>query len=163
MKLLISAIDPASGERTTIERDATPDEEAELAPAPSFADLQAAAVAAITALAAARLAAGAPIGGGLHIAVDDGSRADLGAMATTALAAASQSIDWPESYALGWITVENIRLPLAGPADGLVLAAAVGDWYARVVQRRRTLKDAVLAAADATALAAIDIETGWPD
>ena len=83
-------------------------------------------------------------------------------MAATASAAASGAVSWPESYARGWIAVENVRIPLATPADGLALAASVGDWYAAVVQRRRDLKDAALAAGDAAALDAIDITTGWP-
>ena len=44
-----------------------------------------------------------------------------------------------------------------------MLAASVGDWYAAVIQHRRDLKDAVLAAEDAAALDAIDVTTGWPE
>ena len=117
---------------------------------------------AIDALRAAKLVAGAPIGG-LRVAIDDTSRGDIGGMATTALAALSSAAPWPESYAAGWITMSNVRLPLPTPADGLALAAAVGDWYARIVQHARSLKDAVLAAEDDAALDAIDIAAGWPD
>lgn len=125
-------------------------------------DLRASKIAAIVAAADALLATGAPVNGGLHVALDDGARADLTAMATTATAAASGAIAWPEAYARGWISMENVRIPLATPAAGLALAAIVGDWYARIVQRRRDLKDAVLAAPTADALAAIDIDAGWP-
>ena len=45
----------------------------------------------------------------------------------------------------------------------LALAASVGDWYAAIVQHRRDLKDAALAAEDAAALDAIDVTTGWPE
>lgn len=110
---------------------------------------------------AAMLAAGYPVSG-LHVALDDASRADLTGMSSTALAALSGVAQWPASYAEGWITTSNVRIPLPTPADGLALAAAAGDWYARIVQRARTLKDAALAAEDEAALGAIDIEAGWP-
>lgn len=122
---------------------------------------RAAKLAEIVAAADALLAAGFPANG-RHVAMDDGSRADLTAMAATAIAAAGGALPWPESYAAGWIAVENTRIPLATPADGLALAAAAGAWYAAIVQRRRTLKDAALAAADAAALAEIDPAAGWP-
>ncbi|WP_166096879.1 DUF4376 domain-containing protein [Rhizobium flavescens] len=119
----------------------------------------------VNAHVAALLAAGAPVAAGettLHIALDDGSRADLTAMATTAIGAASGALPWPESYQQGWITVENVRIPLAAPADGLGLAAGVGDRYAQIRQRGRDLKDMIEAAEDDAALDAIDIESGWP-
>lgn len=119
-------------------------------------------LAAISATADALLAAGAPVSGGLHVALDDRSSADLMVMASAATAASIGTVAWPESYSRGWIAVENVRIPLAAPADGLALAASVGDWYAAVVQHRRDLKDAALAAEDAAALDAIDIAAGWP-
>lgn len=132
------------------------------APESTLDGLRADKLAAIIAKAGALLFAGAPVDGGLHVALDDGSRADLTAMAATATAAASGAISWPESYARGWITVENARIPLATAAAGLTLAASVGDYYAAIVQHRRDLKDAVLAAENAAALDAIDVSTGWP-
>ena len=106
--------------------------------------------------------AGAPVSGGLHIALTDAARADMGAMATTAIAATSGALPWPESYKQGWIAIENTRIPLDTPAAGLGLAAGVGDYYARCRQNARTLKDAVLGAADRATLDAIDTSTGWP-
>ena len=132
-------------------------------PAPSLIVLRAAKLAAISAAADALLATGAPIDGGLHVALDDRSSADLMVMAATATAASAGTVSWPESYSRGWIAVENVRIPLATPADGLALAASVGDWYAAIVQHRRDLKDAALAAGDAAALDAIDVTTGWPE
>ncbi|MFG1417157.1 hypothetical protein V5F38_05005 [Xanthobacter sp. V0B-10] len=123
---------------------------------------RAAKLAEIAAVAEALLAAGYPTGG-LHIAVDDGARADLTAMAATALGAAGGALLWPAAYAAGWITTENVRIPLPAPADGLNLAAAVGAWYAALVQHRRDLKDDALSAPDLAALAAIDAGAGWPD
>ena len=136
-----------------------------IAPAPPAAtldDRRATALAGIASTADALLAGGAPVTDGLHVALDDGSRADLTAMAATATAAASGAVTWPDSYSRGWISIENVRIPLPVPAAGLALAAVVGDWYARVVQHRRDLKDQVLAAADEAALDAIDIAAGWP-
>lgn len=108
------------------------------------------------------LAIGFETTSGLHVALDDASRADMGAMATTALAASSGAIEWPESYKQGWITVENVRIALPAPEDGLALAALVGDYYAGVRQRGRTLKDTVAAATKQSDLDAIDIESEWP-
>lgn len=132
-------------------------------PVVPLADLVAAKIAAINAKADALLSAGCPVGGGLHVAVDDGSRADMGAMATTALAALSSAVPWPASYQTGWIAIENVRVPLPTPGDGLALAAGVGDYYAQVRQNGRNMKDAAAAAEDLTALDAIDIEQGWPE
>ena len=131
-------------------------------PAATFYDRRAAVLTTIASTANTLLATGAPVSGGLHIALDDGSRADLTAMAATATAASAGAVTWPESYSRGWIAIENVRLPLATPAAGLTLAASVGNWYAAVVQHRRDLKDAALAAVSVDALDAIDIEHGWP-
>lgn len=131
------------------------------APELTLIDLRAAKIAAISATSAVLLIVGAPAESGLHVALDDGSRADLTAMAAMATAAASGTLAWPDSYARGWITVENVRIPLATPAAGLALAASVGNYYAALIQHRRDLKDAALAAEDEAALEAIDITAGW--
>jgi len=131
-------------------------------PAATLDELRIAKIAEITAAADALLSAGAPVDSVLHIALDDGSRADLTAMAATATAASAGVVAWPESYARGWIAIENVRIPLATPAAGLALAASVGNYYAVLIQHRRDLKDAALAAEDAAALDAIDIAGGWP-
>ena len=147
-----------------VEREMTPDEVSGLDAlrGDELRQLRAAKLAAISAAAEALLSAGAPVAGGLHVAFDDRSSADLTAMASTATAASTGTVLWPESYSRGWIAVENVRIPLATPADGLALAASVGDWYAAVVQHRRDLKDAALAAGDVAALDAIDVTAGWP-
>lgn len=152
------------GDKVVIDFVGDPSEQgySALPPAPSLDDLRAAKISSITAASATLLSVGAPVVSALHIALDDGSRADLTAMAATATAAASGTLAWPDSYARGWITVENTRIPLATPADGLALAATVGNYYAAIVQHRRDLKDAALQAADEAALAAIDVNAGWP-
>lgn len=132
-------------------------------PSPSLDELRERKVSDIQARSHALLAIGAPVSDGLHVALDDGSRADLTAMAATATAAASGALPWPDSYSRGWISMENVRIPLATPAAGLTLAATAGDYYAAIVQHRRDLKDAALAAENAEALDAIVVSAGWPD
>lgn len=131
---------------------------------PTVNELRSAKIAAIIAKAETILSAGYP-SNGLHVSLDDGSRADFTAMAATATAAAAaaNAVPWPDSYARGWISKENVRIPLATPAEGLTLAASVGNHYASIVQHRRDLKDAANAAEDAEALAAIDTNSGWPE
>lgn len=85
------------------------------------------------------------VGTGLHIPLDDASRADLSGMATTALATIGGALPWPDEYAQGWITIENVRIPMATAQDGLALAALAGAHYAAVVQLARTIKDQVIA------------------
>lgn len=131
-------------------------------PDPTLEDLRTQTLAEIAAKAGDLLSVGAPVSDGLHIALDDGSRADLTAMAATATAAASGAVSWPVSYSRGWITIENVRIPLSTPAAGLTLAASVGNHYAAIIQHRRDLKDAAIAANDAAALDALDINAGWP-
>lgn len=129
------------------------------------ADPKEARLAEINARVATLISAGCPVDhedATYHVSLEDGRRADLTAMGTTALGALSSAIAWPDSYQQGWITNENVRIPLPTPAAGLALGAAVGDHYAKIRQNGRDLKDAVLAAADAAALDAIDIEAGWP-
>lgn len=129
---------------------------------PTIVDLRASKAAAIVTKADTLLTVGAPADSGLHVALDERSLSDLAIMSGIATAAASGAVVWPDSYVRGWITVENVRIPLATPIAGLALAASVGNYYAAIVQHRRDLKDATLAAGDATVLEAIDITTGWP-
>lgn len=151
----------------TILRDGVPVEVPyeEIFPPPTFEERQSQFLSVIAGHVADLLAVGAPVPSGettLHIALDAGSRADLTAMAATAMGAANGVLPWPESYQRGWISIENIRIPLPTPADGLLLAAGVGDRYAQIVQRGRDLKDVVIAAVDQAGLDTIDIEAGWP-
>lgn len=106
-----------------------------------------------------RLAIGAPFQAKL-IDVSDKGRADLGGMAIAAMLAQAGSTPWTEGYSAGWITMDNSRLPLPAPADGIALSAAVGDWYGRTMQHARTLKDAVL---QSSVPETVDISTGWPE
>jgi hypothetical protein len=113
------------------------------------------------------MAGGAPIeheGATLHISISDGSRADIGSMATNATATIVTSgvVPWLDAYVLGWISIENIRKPLLTPQEGLAFGSTVAAFYADTRQHGRDLKDAIVAAEDEAALDAIDIEGGWP-
>lgn len=129
---------------------------------PSLDELKAAKVAAIDTKTQEVLAVGAPANG-LHVALSADSRADMGAMATTAALALSGATEWPDSYRRGWISIENTRIPLDAPADGIALAASVGDYYARARQKSRDLKDYALAASTEAELDAVEVDNGWPD
>lgn len=112
------------------------------------------------------ITAGCPIeheGDTLHIQMDDRSITKLTAMAATATGAISGSIAWPEAYSAGWITAENIRIPLATPGEGYALSAMVGEFFAALSQYSRDLKDDADAAVDQAALDAIVVDTGWPE
>ena len=112
-----------------------------------LAERQAEAIAVIQARRDALLARGAPYGGSL-IDVSDKGRADLGGMATTAILAMQGALEWPESYARGWITQQNSRVTLPTPVAGIQLAAAVGNWYGALIQFSRDAKDQMLASDD---------------
>ena len=107
-----------------------------------------------------RLAAGAPYGG-QRVQIDDGSRANLTALAVQAQASL-QGQPWPDGYARGWIAMGGTRIPLAEPADGFALAQATGSFYATLVQHEQDLIDAINAATDAVGVAAVDVTAGWP-
>ncbi len=162
---------PGEGE---VAFDDEPTEAALLAafPGRAAAGLQAAIAARCNAIDAERdrrLKAG-KLFGGLHVALldklgTDGPRADLGGMVTTAgfVLLGIPGVTWPASFQLGWISVENERIAMPTPADGLALAASAGDYFAAVVQVARDKKDDCLEAADLTELEGISIETGWPE
>lgn len=106
-----------------------------------------------------RLALGA-LHMGKRFAMTDSSRTDLGGMATTAGLVLSGVLPaWPVAYAEGWIAIDNTRLPLPGPAEGIALAATVALAYSELVQHARNLKDIALAADDPTK---VDELAGWP-
>jgi hypothetical protein len=108
-----------------------------------------------------RLALGMSVGD-LHVDIDDGARANFSGMAVTASFVISGLMEWPADYARGWVSMEGARIPLPTSQDGVVLAASAGAFYAALVQRERDLIDALAAAADEAAVAAIDITAGWP-
>lgn len=115
-------------------------------------------VAAIDEVSDAVMEVGAPYAG-KRIQVTNGSRADLAGLATTALAALSGAVKWPGSYAAGWIAIDNTRILMPDPADGIALASVSGDWYAKVRQHARDLKNAALASDKPES---IDLTEGWP-
>ncbi|OYD82495.1 DUF4376 domain-containing protein [Azospirillum brasilense] len=129
------------------------------APVLTLAERRAAVAAAVDARRDQHMAEGAEHGG-KRFALDGTSRTDLGGMATTGALVLMGALDWPADYATGWIALDNTRLPLPTPQDGIALAAAVAGRYAALVQAARDIKDAVLASDEPEA---IDIAEGWPD
>lgn len=114
-------------------------------PAPTLAQRQAAAAAAIEAQVTALLAAGVPYMG-KRFSAGDASRGNFGGMAAKALAVLAGALPtWDASYAEGWIAVDDTRLPLPTPAAGLALADAVGGWYSRLMQEASAATSAALA------------------
>lgn len=108
------------------------------------------------------LAAGYPTGG-YHIAIDDGSRANLAGMGATALGVLSgvPGVVWPASYQ-NWFSIEGVALPIPTAADGLALANGAGGYYSLSVVNEATLLGETAACASFTELSAIDPTTGWP-
>jgi hypothetical protein len=109
----------------------------------------------IAAEAASRIGAGFPRDG-RHVQIDDGSRANLTALALTADLALRGVVPWPDDYAKGWITIEGDRLPLNQPKDGLSLSYAAGLYYSAIVQHQRDLEGYAEAGQD------VDPTKGWP-
>ncbi|MGF7175838.1 hypothetical protein [Azospirillum doebereinerae] len=105
-----------------------------------------------------RLSIGAPYAE-KRIEVSDKGRADLGGMVSAAILATSGAAPWGEGYARGWIAMDNERVPLSTPMDGIALAASVGNWYGLTMQHARDLKDAALAGDPAV----VEELAGWPD
>lgn len=77
-------------------------------------------------------------------------------MTMPALAAISGALPWPEDYAQGWISIENVRIPMPSPQDGLTIAARAGARYASIVQAVRDIKDHIATGA-ITTVAEIDL------
>lgn len=81
---------------------------------------------------------------------------------TAAALAAQAALATGQPFSLDWTCADNSVLTLdAAGVAGMPLALAA---YADALHRHaRGLKQAVLAAEDVAALAAIDIQTGWPE
>ena len=100
--------------------------------------------------------------GGKVIQIDDVSRANISAIALRAAlkSIGTPGITWPEE-GYPWRTFENDWLPLSA-AEFLDMAQQAADLYTAIRVRYAGLKDALAAAADAAAIAAVDPNTGWP-
>lgn len=131
------------------------------APVPTLDQARAEKVAAIGAAYEARIAAGYTWNGKLF-EIDNDSRANIngaGSMAS-ALVASGAAAQWPADF--GWVAADNTIVPMTA-AQVIAFGLAVGFYYSGVVLRERILGNAVAAAADLAAVAAIDIATGWPE
>lgn len=126
-------------------------------PEPSLAAIKASLSAAITAERDQREAAGFPYHGRVldsnPLSVQRITAAALGAQAAVATG---------QVFTVDWTCADNSILTLDAPAViGMPLALA--QHAAALHAHARTLKVAVDAASDKTALAAIDIQSGWPE
>jgi hypothetical protein len=66
---------------------------------------------------------------------------------------------WPAGFA--WIDAGNVAVPMTAP-ECAAFASDVGAYLSALILNNRSLKDAVAAAPDLAALAAIDVGQGWP-
>ncbi len=105
------------------------------------------------------LAAGAPFNG-KTLQVDEESQAKIGQIFGRALAVQQNvaGLTWPNG-GFRWRMADNTYLALA-VADFIAMAQTAADYCATKFYQRAALKDAVTAAADQTALDAIDINAG---
>lgn len=110
---------------------------------------------------AARLAAGVAHGGKVY-QIDEASQRNIAAMGALASAvlAGVPGAAWLPGFA--FIAADNEPVPMtAEEMFALAQAAAARVFALRVAFR--TLKDAILAAADQNALEEIDVAAGWPE
>jgi len=105
------------------------------------------------------VALGAPFSG-KRVEMDERGKTDLTGMTIAALLASMEMAEWSEDYQLGWIAMDNERIPLPTAADGMALGLSCASWYGSLMQFARDLKDTVLASDDPEA---VDIATGWPE
>lgn len=128
--------------------------------APPLEQRRAVKVAAARALFEAKVTAGWPFEG-LHVEINDGSRANLGGLALTAFLASQEVATWPADYGRGWVSIEGTRIPLT-PETAIPFAASAGAYYSALVQHEQDLEDALQAAESDAALAAVELTAGWP-
>jgi hypothetical protein len=131
------------------------------APPVDLEALRTAKAAAIDAAYHARVAAGLAYASKV-IQIDDESRSNISAIALRAAlkAIGTPGITWPdEGYP--WRTLENDWLPLSA-AEFLDMAQQAADLYTAIRVRYAGLKDALAAAAEAAAIAAVAANIGWP-
>lgn len=129
-------------------------------PVLTFEQRRAVKVAAARAQFEAKVAAGWPFEG-LHVEINDGSRANLGGLALTAFLASQEVTTWPADYGRGWVSIEGARIPLT-PETAIPFAAGAGAYYSALVQHEQDLEDALQAAESDAALAAVELTAGWP-
>ena len=87
--------------------------------------------------------------------IDPASTANINAMATFALT----GDPWPTGFY--WLATDNSHV-LMSAGDMLAFGRAAALYVSALILRRRTLKDALEAAASPEAVLAVDVTTGWP-
>lgn len=99
---------------------------------------------------------------GVRYQLDAGSQSKIGDMALRAALALMQvpGVDW---VPLEFVAADNSVTTFTDPADFLAMAVAAANTAQALFAYRTGLKQACRASADTEALAAIDIEAGWPE
>ena len=128
-------------------------------PAPTLADLKAAAQADLSAIATTHMTVWtggtAPAGG---VQVDDASRTDLSALVTLVQVAVSLGTYQP----VQWKMNDNSVQSFATANAFFAFAISVGQYWQACFWNEQSIASAINAAPDATTLAAINLNTGWP-
>lgn len=135
--------------------------EAAIAAYDPLPDLKAARHAELAAIYAGKIAAGR-IWNGTLFQIDPESQANIAAMgslAASVLAGTPGAAPWPEGFY--WVAADNGHVPMDA-AVMFAFAQAIAGYVSALILTNRALKDAIDAAADATALAALDLTAGWP-
>lgn len=132
------------------------------APAPvvvelSLGEAKSAALQAIASSYAAALRAGVTFSGKPY-QIDEQSQGRILARAVVARACLDGNGEWPDDY--GWIAMDNSR-PIFTAAEFWQFANDAQGRVTAITLNARSLKDAVLAAADIEALEAVDVQGGW--
>jgi hypothetical protein len=97
--------------------------------------------------------------GGHTFQIDPASQQNISALAVRALAAQAGAAAWPEGFV--FIAADNAEVPFDAAAF-LAFAQVAADRVIALRMAYRSRKNALLAAPDLAALAAIDLSAGWP-
>lgn len=127
--------------------------------APSLDDLKSALVQKVLAEFDRRVAAGFTYINVLY-QITDYSRSNMTAAAVLATLALAGQFTWPVN-GYPWIASDN-SIQTFTAAGFVAFGAAVAAYYAAMVFNSRSLKDSIVALADATACASFDVTQGWP-
>jgi hypothetical protein len=98
---------------------------------------------------------------GYLMQLDDDSRANISAGVNDALATKSDAAAYPFQIPY-WVAADNAHMALSGPDDMIAFGRACLAYYQACRVRFRAIKDSITAAADQTALDAIDATAGYP-
>ncbi|WP_326878894.1 DUF4376 domain-containing protein [Aliidongia sp.] len=93
--------------------------------------------------------------------IDDGSRQDMAAIGAMALGSIRDPDGSPWSAGFYWIAADNSEVPMSA-AEAYAFTFAAGAYVSSCILYCRALKNHILAAGTADAVAAVDVAAGWP-